>query len=141
MRNAEEAPAEQLSRDVIPKPSRTNRFIARFPALGAQPAEKTRIPRRGECSRTLDLFEEAVLAIVHHLRSKSRMHMKFASGNRSQPKGRSLLHVRISLGSIAVLQIQKLYFVENWIVLAGPAALALPKSGELTTPMMLVTFV
>src|SRR6266566_6417519 len=73
--------------------------------------------------------------------SKSRMHMKCASGNRSQPKGRSLLHVRISLGSIAVLQIQKLYFVENWIVLAGPAALALPKSGELTTPMMLVTFV
>src|SRR5213592_3989499 len=141
MRNAEEAPAEQLSRDVIPKPSRTNRFIARFPALGAQPAEKTRIPQRRESSRALDLFEEAVLAIVHHLRSKSRMHMKFASGNRSQPKGRSLLHVRISLGSIAVLQIQKLYFVKNWIVLAGPAALALPKSGELTPPRMLVTFV
>jgi len=84
MRNAEEAPAEQLSRDVIPKPSRTNRFIARFPALGAQPAEKTRIPQRRESSRALDLFEEAVLAIVHHLRSKSRMHMKFAIGNRSQ---------------------------------------------------------
>ena len=141
MRNAEEASAEQLSRTPNSKPTRTSGLTARFPRPDAQPAEKTRIPQGGVCSRTLDLFEEAVLAIVHHLRSKSRMHMKFASGNRSQPKGRSLLHVRISLGSIAVLQIQKLYFVENWIVLAGPAALALPKSGELTTPMMLVTFV
>src|SRR5438034_11017218 len=84
MRNAEEAPAEQLSRDVIPKPSRTNRFIARFPALGAQPAEKTRIPQRRESSRALDLFEEAVMAIAHHLRTKSQMHMKFAIGNGSQ---------------------------------------------------------
>ena len=101
MRYAEETSAEQLSRTTTSKPTRTSGLTARFPRPDAQPAEKTRMPRRGECSRALDLFEEAVLAIVHHLRSKSRMHMKFAIGNRSQPKGRSLLHVRISLGSLS----------------------------------------
>ncbi len=65
---------------------------------------------------------------------------KPASTNSVGTKGRSLPDAGISLKSLLV-KIQKLYFVESWIVLAGPAALALAKSGELTTPMMRVTFV
>ncbi len=140
MRNAEETSAEQLSRTANSKPSRTSGFTGRFPTPGALPAEKTRIPRRGECSRTLDLFEEAVLVIHHHHSWKFRMRVNLLALTVGVPRGQSLPDAGISLKSLLV-KIQKLYFAESWIVLAGPAALALPKSGELTTPMILVMFV
>src|ERR1043166_8708569 len=37
--------------------------------------------------------------------------------------------------------VQKMYFTESWIVLAGDAELARPKSGELWTPTMRVRLV
>ena len=135
MQNAEESSAEHLSRTANSKPSRTNSFIARF-----RTPCPTRILWRGECSPTLDLFEEAFLTMLHHLRSRLRMHIKSAVGNRSRTQGPKLAS-RPNFSEIPLLQIQKLYFAESWIVLAGPAALALPKSGELSTPIMPVTFV
>ena len=140
MRNAEEASAEQPSRTTNSKPTRRSGLTARFPRPDAQPAEKTRIPQRGECSLALDLFEEAVLVIHHHHSWKFRMRVNLLALTVGVPRGQSLPDAGISLKSLLV-KIQKLYFAESWIVLAGPAALALPKSGELTTPMILVMFV
>jgi len=68
------------------------------------------------------------------------MHIKSAVGNRSRTQGPKLAS-RPNFSEIPLLQIQKLYLAESWIVLAGPAAMALPKSEELSTPIMPVTFV
>ena len=65
---------------------------------------------------------------------------KPAGANRWGTKGRSLPDAEISQKSLLV-KIQKLYFAESSIVLAGLAAAAWPNSGELVMPMSLLTFV